>query len=443
LDELLLKDELYFYQLLDLKPGATFGEVKQAYRDMVKVWHPDRFAHDQRLQLIAQEKLKEINIAYEHINLTQLQNSSIPSSNPVNEANPYSETVTNQNSPDEQNRTGKKTMDWKPIIFVGSLILIVFFINITSSDNSPNQKHQNSTIKKDMESTKSSLSLSKSKPNISSNTSNSSDSPSSISVPASSNNFYSRNLLQKNLFTLGSTKKEVVSIQGKPDKETETEFKYGASKVVFLNDKVVNWNNRFPRLKVGLEPKNKYSVKNISNGLTKEEVLSVYGTPDNLSEDVFYYLTSAVYFKNGIVVGWEGKHINKKVKKESNSFSQKNYFTVGSTKDEVLSIQGTPDRFSENKFYYGTSDVYFENDLVVRWYDSYPKLKVEMKPKFFSSKKYFTVGSTKDEVLSIQGTPDRFSENKFYYGTSDVYFENDLVVRWYDSYPKLKVEMKP
>ncbi len=53
------------YLTLGLKNGASLDEIKQAYRDLVKVWHPDRFGHDERLRLIAQEKLKEINGAYE------------------------------------------------------------------------------------------------------------------------------------------------------------------------------------------------------------------------------------------------------------------------------------------------------------------------------------------------------------------------------------------
>ncbi|MDX6694781.1 MAG: hypothetical protein QOF02_2384 [Blastocatellia bacterium] len=52
-------------ELLGLKPGASAQEIKAAYRDMAKVWHPDRFAHDPRLQAKAQNKLKEINEAYE------------------------------------------------------------------------------------------------------------------------------------------------------------------------------------------------------------------------------------------------------------------------------------------------------------------------------------------------------------------------------------------
>jgi hypothetical protein len=54
----------FYYRILDLLPGASFDEVKTAYRDLVKVWHPDRFPHDPRLQRKAEEKLRELNAAY-------------------------------------------------------------------------------------------------------------------------------------------------------------------------------------------------------------------------------------------------------------------------------------------------------------------------------------------------------------------------------------------
>ena len=53
------------YELLGVKPGVSSTELKAAHRDLAKVWHPDRFVHDPRLQEKAQEKLKEINEAYE------------------------------------------------------------------------------------------------------------------------------------------------------------------------------------------------------------------------------------------------------------------------------------------------------------------------------------------------------------------------------------------
>ncbi len=56
------------FGMLGVKPGASQEELAQAYRDLANVWHPDRFAGNPRLQKKAEEKLKEINAAYEYIN---------------------------------------------------------------------------------------------------------------------------------------------------------------------------------------------------------------------------------------------------------------------------------------------------------------------------------------------------------------------------------------
>jgi len=55
------------YRTLDLQPGADVGLVRQAYRVLVKVWHPDRFANDPKLQAISDEKLKDINASYDAV----------------------------------------------------------------------------------------------------------------------------------------------------------------------------------------------------------------------------------------------------------------------------------------------------------------------------------------------------------------------------------------
>lgn len=58
-----------YYQALDLQNGASKEEIKQAHRDLVKIWHPDRFsADDTRLRSKAEAKLREINEAYAHLN---------------------------------------------------------------------------------------------------------------------------------------------------------------------------------------------------------------------------------------------------------------------------------------------------------------------------------------------------------------------------------------
>lgn len=54
-------------KVLGLASGATRQAIAEAYRDLVKVWHPDRFGTDVRLRQKAQEKLKELNDAFEHL----------------------------------------------------------------------------------------------------------------------------------------------------------------------------------------------------------------------------------------------------------------------------------------------------------------------------------------------------------------------------------------
>ena len=56
-----------YWQILGLAPNASKAEVKEAYRDLVSVWHPDRFAQNPRLQKKAEAKLRDINTAYEQV----------------------------------------------------------------------------------------------------------------------------------------------------------------------------------------------------------------------------------------------------------------------------------------------------------------------------------------------------------------------------------------
>jgi len=80
------------YELLGVKPGVSMRELKAAHRDLAKVWHPDRFQHDPRLQEKAQEKLKEINEAYDALSSGKVprpQPASPPTSPPPQAAYYY------------------------------------------------------------------------------------------------------------------------------------------------------------------------------------------------------------------------------------------------------------------------------------------------------------------------------------------------------------------
>ena len=62
-----MKSLEYYRLVLGIDAGATAEQVRQAYIDLVKRWHPDQFAYDPALQKDAEAKLKEINEAYKEL----------------------------------------------------------------------------------------------------------------------------------------------------------------------------------------------------------------------------------------------------------------------------------------------------------------------------------------------------------------------------------------
>ena len=54
------------YKILGVPEDASDEEIKKAYRELARKYHPDNY-HDNPLADLAQEKMKEINAAYEQI----------------------------------------------------------------------------------------------------------------------------------------------------------------------------------------------------------------------------------------------------------------------------------------------------------------------------------------------------------------------------------------
>lgn len=67
------------YEVLGVRQGASEEEIKAAYRELVKKYHPDKYQNNPLADL-AEEKLQEVNEAYDYL----MKNSSSSNSGSYN-----------------------------------------------------------------------------------------------------------------------------------------------------------------------------------------------------------------------------------------------------------------------------------------------------------------------------------------------------------------------
>lgn len=67
------------YKVLGVSPGASEDEIKKAYRDLARKYHPDNYVNNPLADL-AQEKMKEINEAYDTLMNKSTRSSGYQSS---------------------------------------------------------------------------------------------------------------------------------------------------------------------------------------------------------------------------------------------------------------------------------------------------------------------------------------------------------------------------
>lgn len=54
------------YEILGVKENASKDEIKKAYRELAKKYHPDQYGNNP-LRDLAEEKMRELNEAYDHL----------------------------------------------------------------------------------------------------------------------------------------------------------------------------------------------------------------------------------------------------------------------------------------------------------------------------------------------------------------------------------------
>lgn len=171
-----------------------------------------------------------------------------------------------------------------------------------------------------------------------------------------------------------------------------------------------------------------------SLGATQDEVLRIQGAPDHIRGQTWTYGLSDLSFKDGCVARYNNFGGELRVRLEPASgwlASPPRWVTLGMTSDEVLAVQGTPTRIEGGKWYYGFSEISFKNARVEGFDNYFGALKVRILPSSpevrFTEDSFFTVGSTMDEVLAVQGTPTSIRGNVWFYQFSNILFRDGRV----------------
>ena len=326
-------------QMLGLDSYASQEQIESSYRTLVKVWHPDRFSSDPALRLAAEEKLKEINAAHDFL-------VSAPSSPPPDSTEP--ETVPRRSEtprpfqPDlevEQSEEIEKILKRRHksavpgimlkvglaigAVAVAALIWFAADAILSSNDTTARWWDQTkSDLARELHASKERIAPGSDKPQESS-PEPASSTPTPPATPA-------------------------------PDPPAP---RVSQSRQVSGPTHI----NTAP-LK-GAQPY-------VTAGLTPMEVLSALGTPTSSTGEKMLYGSSEIDFKNGQVAGWKidpRSPIRIKLWPDSPPAPGLTTFGVGSTKSDVIAVQGTPTLFADNEFGYGSSLVFFQNGRVMSW----------------------------------------------------------------------------
>ncbi len=108
-----------------------------------------------------------------------------------------------------------------------------------------------------------------------------------------------------------------------------------------------------------------------SFGDPPEVVRLIQGEPTAIKGDQWYFGRSVVYFKNGRVAGWLN-HADSPLRADADvaSGAGKGVIRIGSSRKEVLRIQGEPLFRGKSRWDYGPSYIEFQGGRVSGWYSS-------------------------------------------------------------------------
>jgi curved DNA-binding protein CbpA len=333
---------------LELEPGATSEEIKQAFHTLAKVWHPDRFPKHKQIIAKAEEKQKTINAAYSF-----LKNAAQAETVQQLEVEPLREKRAKKQKPAEgaatTNISVRPVRDWRegikwremlprrvlmlpmPIVLGSGVIvsaIVVGWVLLKPLDAALELNPVTAQFDEEYK----------------------------ASFRSAFGELKNRIWDEAGSILHYRTQQEPIAIPA-PTQQTE--------QTAPAPHKPARRKTDEPR------PDVRYVLPFITAGLSKSEVIAAQGNPTEATETKLIYGKSELYFRDDKLIGWKIDRalspIRVKLWPDAMVDPDLDSFAVGSTKNDVIVVEGTPAFFSEDTFGYGGSEVYFKNNRVVGW----------------------------------------------------------------------------
>lgn len=265
------------FAVLGLRDGASWSEVRSAYRRLVRSFHPDRYERNSASQSAAETRIKSVNHAYRKLNEYYRAHGSAPSATIHQSAPPNSTQATpcNASTPpyDEAVLPRQRPRGTLMAFTIGTTAIIAYLLIDPTPPGNPSAGPH----------------VQREAPGLAIN-------PDKItSIPQTTVARY---------FAAGATLGEVLAAQGIPSRVDGQVWHYGESAIYFENGVVTRWTEH-PRNPLRVKPTSEMPSQFFTYGSSKAEVKAVQGNAWRETKDVWEYGQSRVIFRNNHVLRWE------------------------------------------------------------------------------------------------------------------------------------------
>jgi hypothetical protein len=274
------------YATLGVTPDTDWKALRSNYRRLIGQWHPDRFSDDPALRGIAEERSKQITIAYQALEKYRRDHGLLPPIEPAGGSEGARGPAQNavpafvRSGSEVRAETGKTRASvrefakrergwWRRVAIACSAMIAMLYLIyhyddlLLPGDDQPERTSQVPSV--------------------------------ATPMPRPTRGI-----------STGSTLGEVYSIQGIPTLTEGETWHYGKSQIRFAQGKVISWDEHPDNpLRIAGNPFAHSLERHFNIGSTKDEVRAIQGNPVTETDAVWDYASSRVYFERNRVIRWQ------------------------------------------------------------------------------------------------------------------------------------------